>query len=56
MILETILPLYKTQVWQLSSHLGVEQEIIDKAPSPDLLPGIVDEIALGGDWRLLRSL
>jgi len=51
--MEPILPL---QVWQLSAQLGVEQEIIDKAPSPDLLPGIVDEIALGGDWRLLRSL
>jgi len=54
--IEPILPLYKTQVWQLSSHLGVEQEIIDKAPSPDLLPGIVDETALGIEYLTLDKI
>ncbi|MFC1879843.1 NAD(+) synthase [Chloroflexota bacterium] len=54
--IEPILPLYKTQVWQLSSYLGVEQEIIDKTPSPDLMPGIVDEIALGIDYLTLDKI
>jgi NAD+ synthase len=38
--------LYKTQVRALSRHLGVPQPVIDKSPSPDLLPGITDELAL----------
>ena len=40
-------PLYKTQVKQLAEFLKVPKKIIDKAPSPDLLPGITDEFALG---------
>ena len=39
--------LYKTQVKQLAEFLKVPKKIIDKAPSPDLLPGITDEFALG---------
>jgi NAD+ synthase len=39
--------LYKTQVRQLSRFLGVPEKIINKAPSPDLIPGITDEFALG---------
>jgi NAD+ synthase len=50
---EPILPLYKTQVRRLAAYLGVSQAIIDKAPSPDLLPGIVDELALGLDYPTL---
>ncbi|MDO9576150.1 MAG: NAD(+) synthase [bacterium] len=38
--------LYKTQVRQLSEWLGVPECIIKKPPSPDLLPGITDELAL----------
>jgi NAD+ synthase len=38
--------LYKTQVKQLSRWLGVPETIIQKAPSPDILPGITDELAL----------
>ena len=50
---EPILGLYKTQVRQLAAYLGVPVEIIRKAPSPDLLPGIVDEAALGIDYATL---
>jgi len=39
--------LYKTQVKQLARFLELPWKIIDKAPSPDLLPGITDEFALG---------
>lgn len=38
--------LYKSQVRQLSEWLGVPECIIRKPPSPDLLPGITDELAL----------
>jgi NAD+ synthase len=58
--IEPILPLYKTQVRQLAAYLGVPHEIVRKAPSPDLLPGIVDEQALGIDYvtldRILEGL
>ena len=57
-------PLYKTQVQTLAADLGVPEEIIARPPSPDLLPGLTDEIALGLDyatldrvlWRLERGL
>ncbi len=54
--IELILPLYKTQVRQLAEYLGVDQRIIDKAPSPDLMPGIVDEYALGIDYVTLDRI
>jgi NAD+ synthase len=39
--------LYKTQVRQLSRHLGVPSSVIDKAPSADLWAGQTDEGELG---------
>jgi len=54
--IEPILPLYKTQVWQLAEYLGLPQEIIDRAPTPDLMPGIVDETALGIDYNTLDKI
>ena len=33
--IEPLSHLYKTQVYQLSEHLGVIREIIERAPSPD---------------------
>jgi NAD+ synthase len=54
--IEPILPLYKTQVRQLAAHLGVSQHILDKDPTPDLMPGIVDEIALGIDYNTLDKI
>jgi len=57
-------PLYKTQVRQLAAFLGIPEAIRAKPPSPDLLPGISDEYALGLDyttldrilWRLERGM
>lgn len=54
--IEPILPLYKTQVRLLARHLGVPDEIVRKAPSPDLLPGISDEDALGIDFPTLDGI
>lgn len=48
-----LLPLYKTQVQQLARYLGVPEKILKKAPSPDLLPGITDEFALGLSYEKL---
>jgi NAD+ synthase len=48
-----ILDLYKTQVRGLARHLGVPQRIIDKAPSPDVAPGVTDEFAMGLSYQTL---
>ncbi len=45
--LQPIGDLYKTQVRQLASALGVPQVVIDKAPSADLWAGQTDEDELG---------
>lgn len=45
--------LYKTQVRQLAPYLGVPQEIIDKPPSADLIPGVVDEFVMGIPYEKL---
>jgi NAD+ synthase len=41
--IEPLAHLYKTQVYQLSHHLGVIKEIIDRAPSPDTFSFIVSD-------------
>lgn len=51
-----IMGLHKPQVRQLAGYLGVPQGIIDKPPSPDLLPGIKDEDVLGSYDRLALIL
>jgi len=48
-----LLSLYKSQVRRLAKHLGVPREIISKPPSPDLFPGITDEIFLDISYRKL---
>jgi NAD+ synthase len=53
---EPLLPLYKTQVRQLARFLGVSQMVLDKAPNPDLMPGIVDGLALGMDYETLDKI
>jgi NAD+ synthase len=42
--------LYKGQIWQLSRHLGLPAQVIDKAPSADLWPGQTDEGDLGFEY------
>jgi len=48
-----IISLYKTQVFDLSRYLKIPDYILEKAPSPDLLPGLVDEEALGITYKKL---
>jgi len=46
-----ILHLYKTQVQQLAKFLDIPKEIIEKAPSPDLIPGLTDENVIGLPYK-----
>lgn len=48
-----LLGLYKAQVRQLAKFLYVPEKIINKAPSPDLIPGITDEFAIGITYEKL---
>jgi len=48
-----LLPLYKTQVRQLAEFFHIPERIINKAPSPDLIPGITDEFAIGITYEKL---
>lgn len=45
--------LYKTQVIQLAKYLNVPRVIVEKAPSPDFVPGMTDEAVLGITYRNL---
>jgi len=48
-----IADLYKTQVRELSRWLGVPKIIVQKPPSPDLLPGVTDELILKMSYEKL---
>jgi NAD+ synthase len=48
--------LYKTQVWELSRHMGVPHELIDKKPSADLWEGQTDEQDLGYSYRMADDI
>lgn len=54
--IEPLSSLYKTQVIELARFLEIPEGIIQKAPSPDLLPGLTDEIALGMDYYTLDQI
>jgi NAD+ synthase len=43
--------LYKTQVWELASYLGVPRGIIEKKPTADLWEGQTDEGELGFTYK-----
>jgi len=48
-----ILNLYKTQVRKLARFLDIPSNIIEKPPSPDIIPGIIDEEAIGMPYEKL---
>lgn len=48
-----LLPFYKTQVWKLAHALKIPKNITEKTPSPDIMPGITDEYALGISYEKL---
>lgn len=48
-----LLNLYKTQVRELAQYLNIPQIFIEKSPSPDIIPGIIDEEAIGIPYEKL---
>ncbi len=54
--IDPIVHLYKTQVRALARYLRVPAGIIAKPPSPDLIPGITDELALGIPYARLDRI
>ena len=48
-----LLNLYKTQVRELARYLNIPSRIIEKPPSPDIIPGIIDEEAIGIPYEKL---
>jgi NAD+ synthase len=48
-----LLNLYKTQVRELAQYLNIPSRIIEKPPSPDIIPGLVDEEAIGVPYEKL---
>ncbi len=54
--IEPIIHLYKTQVYTLARDLKIPRSIIDKPPTPDLVPGITDEFALGMKYSELDAI
>ena len=51
-----ILSLYKTQVKELAKHLKIPKHFITKSPSPDIVPGITDEQAMGISYNELDKI
>lgn len=49
--IDPISHLYKTEVVELARFLGVPKKIIEKAPTPDLIPGITDEKSFGMSYK-----
>ena len=48
--------LYKTQVWNLSRHMGVPEVVITKNPTADLWAGQTDETELGFTYAIVDQL
>jgi len=46
-----IIGFYKTQIYQLARYLELPARIIQKQPSPDLLPGLDDRTLLGMSYK-----
>ncbi len=51
-----LLSLYKTQVLQLARYMKIPSSILNKLPSPDLVPGIIDEETIGVPYERLDMI
>ncbi len=54
--IEPLFHLYKTQVVQIGKYLGLPERILRKPPTPDLIPGVTDEFALGVSYKELDEI
>lgn len=48
--------LYKTEVIELAKYMGVPEQILNKPPSPDIIPGITDELAIGLPYEKIDQI
>ncbi len=52
--------LYKTEIYQIARELNIPEIIINKPPSPDLMPGVTDEYAIAMKYvdldRILQKI
>jgi NAD+ synthase len=48
--------LYKTQIWEMASFVGVPERIVKKKPSADLWQGQTDEGEIGISYHLLDQI
>lgn len=53
---EPIADLYKTEVWELSKHLEIPKNIINKKPTAGFSPGQTDEDDLGMSYEKLDTI
>ncbi|MGJ8455448.1 NAD(+) synthase [Pseudothermotoga sp. U03pept] len=53
---EPIAHLYKSEVFELAKELNLPKRLIEKPPSPDLIPGIKDEFAFGMNYEELDRI
>ncbi len=53
---EPLFHLYKTEVFELAKELDVPKEVVEKPPSPDLIPGVTDEMALGMKYEEIDEI
>ncbi|MEN3007907.1 NAD(+) synthase [Pseudothermotoga sp.] len=54
--IEPIAHLYKTQVIEMAKQMNILNEIIERPPTPDLIPGLTDEFILGLNYRDLDRI
>ncbi len=46
-----LLEVYKTDLYKIARALNVPEEIITQSPTPDLIPGLTDEMILGMNYE-----
>jgi len=54
--IEPIKHLYKSQIYELASCLNVPERIINKPPTPDLIPGLTDEMAFKMTYKEIDEI
>ncbi|MCD6106671.1 MAG: NAD(+) synthase [Caldisericaceae bacterium] len=48
--------LYKTEIMELAKYMGIPEQILNKPPSPDIIPGITDELAIGLSYEKIDQI
>ncbi len=51
-----LLELYKTDLWTIARTLNIPEEIVTQAPTPDLIPGLTDEMILGMSYERIDEI